>query len=187
MLQSKVSVKYSEENSVSGEVSYQHVFIFFRLGGERGWGGGGRLFKAGRLLFFSAFRMGAYLRWALIRDWAPIPINTVSLSNVHFFSTSVSQKRKIIDCEEIPAVNSGTPNSVVTTLTNIENIIRRTYWYAITEETVWRLLRKNRVRQRGKMKTKRRKKKNLFTTEPLSLSPKQHLCQLMHQGYVSIY
>ena len=28
----------------------------------RGWGGGGRLFEAGRVLTFSAFRMGAYLR-----------------------------------------------------------------------------------------------------------------------------
>ena len=26
------------------------------------WGGGGRLFEAGRLLTFSAFRMGAYSR-----------------------------------------------------------------------------------------------------------------------------
>ena len=33
--------------------------------------GGGRLFEGGRLLTFSAFRMGAYPRWALIR------INTV--------------------------------------------------------------------------------------------------------------
>ena len=41
------------------------------------WGGGGRLFKAGRLLTFSAFRMGAYSRWALIRGWALIRINTV--------------------------------------------------------------------------------------------------------------
>ena len=40
------------------------------------WGGGGRLFEAGRLLTFSAFRMGAYLRWALIRGWAFIQINT---------------------------------------------------------------------------------------------------------------
>ena len=32
-----------------------------------GWGGGGRLFEAGRLLTFSALRMGAYPRWALIR------------------------------------------------------------------------------------------------------------------------
>ena len=36
-----------------------------------GWGG--RLFEAGRLLTFSAFSMGAYSRWALIR------INTVHL------------------------------------------------------------------------------------------------------------
>ena len=28
---------------------------------------GGRLFEAGRLLTFSAFRMGAYSRWALIK------------------------------------------------------------------------------------------------------------------------
>ena len=43
-------------------------------------GGGGRLFEAGRLLTFSAFRMGAYLRWALIRGWALIRINTVSVN-----------------------------------------------------------------------------------------------------------
>ena len=49
---------------------------------------GGRLFEAGRLLTFSAFRMGAYSRWALIRGWALIRINTVvkntgrTLSNV---------------------------------------------------------------------------------------------------------
>ena len=42
-----------------------------------GWGGGGRLFEAGRLLTFSAFRMGAYSRWALIQGWALIRINTV--------------------------------------------------------------------------------------------------------------
>ena len=41
-------------------------------------GCGGRLFEAGRLLTFSAFRMGAYSRWALIRGWALIRINTVS-------------------------------------------------------------------------------------------------------------
>ena len=38
---------------------------------------GGRLFEAGRLLTFSAFSMGAYSRWALIRGWALIRINTV--------------------------------------------------------------------------------------------------------------
>ena len=43
-----------------------------------GWGRGGRLFEAGRLLTFSSFRMGAYSRWALIRGWALIRINTVS-------------------------------------------------------------------------------------------------------------
>ena len=39
--------------------------------------GGGRLFEGGRLLTFSAFGMGAYSRWALIRGWALIRINTV--------------------------------------------------------------------------------------------------------------
>ena len=37
-----------------------------------GRGRGGRLFEAGRLLTFSAFRMGAYSRWALILGWALI-------------------------------------------------------------------------------------------------------------------
>ena len=45
-------------------------------GREVGWGG--RLFEAGRLLTFSAFRMGAYSRLALTR------INTVN--NLFFFS-----------------------------------------------------------------------------------------------------
>ena len=34
-----------------------------------GWGG--------RLLTFSAFSMGPYSRWALIRGWALIRVNTV--------------------------------------------------------------------------------------------------------------
>ena len=38
-------------------------------------GGGGR-----RLLTFSALRMGAYSRWAVIRGWALITINTVFIS-----------------------------------------------------------------------------------------------------------
>ena len=42
---------------------------------EVGWGG--LLFEAGRLLTFSAFRMGVYSRWELIRGWALIRINTV--------------------------------------------------------------------------------------------------------------
>ena len=40
--------------------------------GGGGWGGGGRLFEAGHLLPFSAIRMGAYSRWALIRGSALI-------------------------------------------------------------------------------------------------------------------
>ena len=54
-------------------VGWGWVLIWVWLGG----GGGGRLFEAGRLLTFSAFRMGAYSRWALIRGWALIRINTV--------------------------------------------------------------------------------------------------------------
>ena len=50
------------------------ALIWVWLGGGRG----GRLFEAGRLLTFSAFRIGAYSRWALIRGWALIRINTVN-------------------------------------------------------------------------------------------------------------
>ena len=35
------------------------------IGREVGWGG--HLFETGHLLTFSAFRMGAYSRWALLR------------------------------------------------------------------------------------------------------------------------
>ena len=49
-----------------------YLILIGRLGG-----GGGRLFEAGRLLTFSAFRAGAYSRWALIRGWTLIRINTV--------------------------------------------------------------------------------------------------------------
>ena len=46
------------------------VIAYLTLSGRKvGWGG--------RLLTFSAFRMGAYLRWALIRGWALIRINTL--------------------------------------------------------------------------------------------------------------
>ena len=40
---------------------------------------GERLFEARRILTFSSFRMGAYSRWSLIRGWALIRINTVTL------------------------------------------------------------------------------------------------------------
>ena len=64
-----------EENSVLGRVSY-YILLEFLWEGV-GWGG--RLFEAGRLLTFSAFRVGAYSRWALIRGWALIRINTVCM------------------------------------------------------------------------------------------------------------
>ena len=50
--------------------------------GRKVWWGG-RLFEAGRLLTFSAFRMGGYSRWALIRGWALIRINTVCVFDSH--------------------------------------------------------------------------------------------------------
>ena len=54
------------------------VVAYLSLSGSgRKVGCGGRLFEVGRLLTFSAFRMGAYSRWALIRGWALIRINTV--------------------------------------------------------------------------------------------------------------
>ena len=56
----------------------KEVGAYFNLSGSgRRWGRGVRLFEAGRLLTLSSFRMGAYSRWALIRGWALIRINTV--------------------------------------------------------------------------------------------------------------
>ena len=69
------------------------VLIQF-LGGVRGKGvgWGGCLFEAGCLLTFSAFRMGAYSRWVLIRGWALIRVNTVSQTEINFwFSRSAKQ------------------------------------------------------------------------------------------------
>ena len=96
MKQSKISVKYSEENFVFGEVlisTYSiSIPISFSLNWEGGvmggvgvgtyWSLGGRgrggcLLEAGRLLTFSAFRMSGYSSWALIRGWVLIRINTV--------------------------------------------------------------------------------------------------------------
>ena len=50
---------------------------------------GGRLFEAGRFLTFSAFRMGAYSRWALFRSWALIRINTVCVVYTKVPSTRI--------------------------------------------------------------------------------------------------
>ena len=55
---------------------------------------GERLFEAGRLLTFSALRMGAYSRWALIRGWALIRINTVCLMSVFCISLSSKTLKK---------------------------------------------------------------------------------------------
>ena len=53
------------------------LFINFFGGGEGVVGvGGKRLFEAGHLLTFPAYRVGAYSRWALIRGWALNRINT---------------------------------------------------------------------------------------------------------------
>ena len=54
---------------------------YFSLIGKRR---GGCLFEAGRLLTFSAFRMGAYLRWVLIRGWTPIRIKYSNLEGLEF-------------------------------------------------------------------------------------------------------
>ena len=60
-------------------------------------GGGGRLFEAGRLLTFSAFRMGSYSRWALIRGSELIRINTLFKPHVcnFFFSWDLAAVRII--------------------------------------------------------------------------------------------
>ena len=47
---------------------------------SRGWA---------RILPFSAFRMGAYSRWALIRGWALIPINTVNQVVANLLNTDL--------------------------------------------------------------------------------------------------
>ena len=60
------------------------MVTYLSLGGsgrEVGWVR--RLFETGRLLTFSAFRMVAYSRWALIRGWALIRINTLLESNFY--------------------------------------------------------------------------------------------------------
>ena len=56
---------------------------------------GGRLFEAGRLLTFSVFSMGAYSRWALIRGWALIRINTVPTLSLQDLKSNTIIYRKI--------------------------------------------------------------------------------------------
>ena len=68
MYQSKFSgkIKYSEESSVLRLLRGSLLLVPIQFWG---WGEGGRL------LTFSAFRMGTYSRWVLTRGWALIPIN----------------------------------------------------------------------------------------------------------------
>ena len=56
----------------------------------RGWGGGGRLFEAWLLLTFSAFRMGAYLRWAIIQGWVLIRIDAISPASLSSSPLSIT-------------------------------------------------------------------------------------------------
>ena len=73
------------KKTLSSGKSLISTYSFFCFQGGKGKGGrvgaylslrrkkrGGRLFEAGRLLTFSALRMGAYSRRALIRGWALI-------------------------------------------------------------------------------------------------------------------
>ena len=58
-----------------------------------GWGG--RLFEAGRSLTFSAFSMGAYSRWALIRAQGPHShiLMTGGGGSKGFFGSDILAKR----------------------------------------------------------------------------------------------
>ena len=58
------------------------------------------LFEAGRLITFSAFRMGAYSRWVLIRGWALIRINTVIKSDVLKFNLNIILLEEYISKEK---------------------------------------------------------------------------------------
>ena len=56
-----------------------------------------RLFEAGRLLTFSAFRIGTYSKWALIWGWALIRINKViSIHTYYFENEGEARKEKRI-------------------------------------------------------------------------------------------
>ena len=78
-----------------GEVGVGALLSLSGIGREVGWGG--LLFEAARLLTFSAFRMGVYSRWALIRGWVLIRINTVDI--IYYFGPNLkSQEKKNIVC-----------------------------------------------------------------------------------------
>ena len=58
-----------------------------------GVGWGGRLFEAGRSLTFSAFSMGAYSRWALIRAQGPHSHILMTGGSKGFFGSDILAKR----------------------------------------------------------------------------------------------
>ena len=66
---------YTLRKTPSSEKSL--IIYYWSFCGSEWAGVRGCLFQAGRLLIFSAFRMGAYSRWVLIRGWVLIRINTV--------------------------------------------------------------------------------------------------------------
>ena len=53
-----------------------------------------RLFEAGRLLTFSAFRIGAYSKWALIWGWVLIRINTVISIHTYYFENEGEARKE---------------------------------------------------------------------------------------------
>ena len=60
----KITPREKRRHAAGREKNLVIYFSLSRSGREGEWGG--RLFEVGRLLTFSAFRMGAYSRWALI-------------------------------------------------------------------------------------------------------------------------
>ena len=74
-------------------------------------GGGG----GGRLLTFSAFRMGAYPRWALIRGWALVQINTVITNQQSGFRSLHSTVTALLEATDSWAldIDRGNVNAVV--------------------------------------------------------------------------
>ena len=82
MNQSKVSVKYSKENSVFGRVFY-YILLEFLWEGV-GWGG--RLFEAGRLLEVGAnSRLGAYSNKYGIYIYSRDGLHIILHSAVHIY------------------------------------------------------------------------------------------------------
>ena len=86
-----------------------------------GGGGGGRLFEAGRLLTFSAIRMGAYSRWALIRGWALIRINTVNCIGPQLEKSTSCASCSTLSSVSVEMANSSTYQDIP----NLSDISRR--------------------------------------------------------------